>query len=148
MWRVRQCLTQSLQQISSWASTYSRGLTPYPWQYHGEQSSVPQTCPSPACQAMPHDPWDGSDLPGSFWEQVSSTQWVYSSSPLPCLVFPPSPAITEAARHWGHRRKEITAPCQGRSPSAGESQGESRQGESSSVCTLAPVQRWREASCC
>lgn len=43
---MRQCLTQSLQQVSSWASTDSRGLTPYPWQYHGEQSSVPQTCPS------------------------------------------------------------------------------------------------------
>lgn len=56
---------------------------------------------------MNHD--SGGHLPGTFWEQVSPTQWVSSSSPVPCLLSPPSPAVPNCS--WSLRSWQEGSHC-------------------------------------
>lgn len=97
MWRVRQYLAHSLQQINSWAGAESGGLGSYLRLYYGDHSSIPPASPFPSCQAVPCELWNWRDPMKPLRTDFSNISGALSSAFTP---LPSQPCCLNGAGHW------------------------------------------------
>lgn len=148
MWRVRHHLTQSLQQVAGLALNpgawplilgYTMGSSP-----SSHKHVLPQLSGNASWTMTQEGTFQGpSENSFPQCSRCPALAQCQASSPLQALLYQIQlvTGITEG-------RKSL--PCvTGEACLQGKAEvREGRQGESPFLCTLAPVKRWREASCC